>query len=271
MVSSPGFQEAYQYDTLGRPTATTTTIAGATLVTRRSYDTLSGALDTLTYPAASGMTPLRVRHHYDRGRLVRLSDADSAGTYWQLNAVDSADHRTDETLGNGVRIVSSHDAVSGHLRSRTAGLGGGSTLQNLGYAWDAVGNLTLREERNRGVQEQFFHDSRDRLDYVLRGGSVSLDLDYDDPGNLAYKSDVGQYRYDTIRKHAVVAAGANTYAYDASGAVVRASSLTPAAITRPSITGRIGRVTGRWRVRVGCSRRRCTLPAGSTSASPAAA
>jgi len=226
MVSSPGFQESYQYDSLGRPTAITTTIAGATLVTRSSYDPASGALDTLTYPAASGMTPLRVRHHYDRGRLVRLSDADSAGTYWQLNAVDSADHRTDETLGNGVRIVSTHDAVSGHLRSRTAGLGSGSTLQNLGYAWDSVGNLTLREERNRGVQEQFFYDGRDRLDYVLRGGAVSLDLDYDDAGNLAYKSDIGQYRYDTVRRHAVVAAGANTYAYDANGAVVRASGTT---------------------------------------------
>jgi len=122
-----------------------------------------------------------------------------------------------------VRVVSAYDAVSGGLLSRTAGLGGGGTLQNLGYAWDAVGNLALREERNRGVQEQFFYDSRDRLDHVLRGGSMSLDLDYDDSGNLTYKSDVGQYRYDTLRKHAVVAAGANSYAYDASGAVVRAS------------------------------------------------
>ena len=222
-VSSPGFQESYQYDGLGRLATVKATMAGASLVTRWSYDAATGLPLTLKYPAAAGATPLRVRHHYARGRLVRLSDADTRETYWQLNAVDSFGQVTDETLGNGVRVVSAYDAVTGRLDSRAAGPGGGSSYQNLGYAWDALGNLTMREERNRGVQEQFFYDNRDRLDYVTRGGSVALDLAYDDAGHLTYKSDVGEYRYDTARRQAVVSAGANTYAYDANGAAVSAS------------------------------------------------
>ena len=72
MVSSPGFQESYQYDSLGRPSAVTTTIAGATLVTRQTYDATSGLPDMLTYPVSSGSTPLRVRYQFDRGRLARV-------------------------------------------------------------------------------------------------------------------------------------------------------------------------------------------------------
>ena len=53
-----------------------------------------------------------------------------------------------------------------------------------------------------------------------------LDLAYDEIGNVTYKSDVGAYVYDATKKHAVVAAGANSYAYDANGAVVNASGTT---------------------------------------------
>jgi RHS repeat-associated protein len=219
-VSSPGFLETYQYDSFGRPATVTTTSAGTSLISRQTYHASTGQPDVLTYP---GATPLRVRQEFDRGRLARVTDADSGVAYWQLGSVDSAGQATDETLGNGVRVQSVFDAVTGRLASRIAGLGGGSTHQNLGYAWDAAGNLTLREERNRGVREQFYYDARDRLDYVARAGSVVLDLGYDDAGNLAYKSDVGTYRYDAVRKQAAVTAGSNTYSYDANGAVVNAS------------------------------------------------
>lgn len=222
-VSGPGFQESYQFDGLGRPTVSTTTIGGAVLVTRQSYDPATGLLDVLTYPASTGSTPLRIRSHYSRGALVRMSDADTGITYWQLDAIDDTGQVTDETLGNGVRVSSTYDALTGRLVARLAGPGGGSVHQNLGYAWDAAGNLAMRDERNLGVQEHFAYDARDRLDYVSRNGSVALDLAYDDAGNITFKSDVGSYSYDPSRRQRVTAAGANTYAYDASGAVVNAS------------------------------------------------
>jgi RHS repeat-associated protein len=222
-VSSPGFRESYQFDGLGRPVTVTTAIAGTSFVSRQTYHSVTGLPDVLTYPASTGIVPLRVRHHYDRGRLVRLSDADTGAGYWQLDASNAFGQATQETLGNGVRVTSAYDAVTGRLMSRLAGPGGGGAHQDFRYEWDSPGNLTLLEERNRGVQEQFFYDSRDRLDYALRGGKVALDLAYDDLGNATYKSDVGEYRYDASRRQAVVSAGANTYAYDANGAVVNAS------------------------------------------------
>jgi len=222
-VSSPGLYESYQYDSFGRPSIVNRIAAGYTMVTEQTYDGVTGLPDVFGYPQTTGGARLRVRHHFDRGRLVRLSDADSGATYWQLNAVDAHGLVSDETLGNGVRIASTYDAVTGLLVSRASGPGGGSSYQNLGYAWDAAGNLTLREERNRGVQELFYYDNRDRLDYVARGGGLVLDVGYDDIGNLTYKSDVGEYSYDPSRRQAVTTAGANRYSHDANGAVVSAN------------------------------------------------
>ena len=222
-VSTPRFRESYQYDPYGRLSVVDRAAAGLSMVSQQTYDATTGLPDVFAYPQTTASARLRVRHHHDRGRLVRVSDADSGATYWQLNAVDALGLVSDETLGNGVRVASTHDAVTGSLVARAAGPGGGSSYQNLGYAWDAVGNLTLREERNRGVQEQFYYDNRDRLDYVMRGGSVVLDLGYDDIGNLTYKSDVGTYLYDSTRRQLAVSVRFNSYSYDANGAAVLAN------------------------------------------------
>jgi YD repeat-containing protein len=226
-VSSPGLQGTHTYDLLGRPSVQTVSAFGGTFVTQYSYDSASGRLDTLTYPSDSSATPLRVRHHYDRGQLVRVSDASDANTtFWRVDALDTLGEVAAETLGNGVRVDSDRDVVTQRLRTRTAGPGGGNSFQNLRFTWDVAGNLSSRQEGNLGVHEVFSYDSRDRLDFMTSSGGTYLDLGYDEIGNVTYKSDVGSYVYDATKKHAVVAAGANSYAYDANGVVVNASGTT---------------------------------------------
>lgn len=242
-VTSPGFQETYAYDSFGRPSSQSRSVNGTTLVTSYAYDPGTGGLDTLTYPALAGTAPLRLKHVYDRGVLVRLADADNSSTaFWQQDAVDASGQVTAATLGNGVKVASRYDAVTGLLQSRTAGLAASAAYQNLRYSWDSAGNLSERADANRGIAEQFSYDSRDRLDLVQRGGTTLLDLAYDDIGNITFRSDIGNYRYDPVHRHAVAAAGANTYAYDANGAVTNASGSTiawysydlPSQITHPN-------------------------------------
>jgi len=239
-VTSPGFRETYKYDTRGRPSSVTTTVAGLAFTTKSSYDASTGALSVLTYPASTGAAPLQVRHHYDRGRLVRLSDAVSGSTFWQLDDLDGQGRTSGESLGNGIVVSSSYDSVTGRLLARAAGPA--ASLQNISLVWDAAGNLVRRDEPLRGLVEQFTYDNLDRLDLVIRDGAVALDLAYDLAGDSTYKSDVGTYVYDPSRPHTVVAAGDNTYAYDANGAVVRANGTTvswfsydlPSRITHPA-------------------------------------
>ena len=242
-VTSPGFRETYKYDSKGRTSVVTTTIAGQSFTAKAAYHATTGALDVLTYPASTGPGPLRVRHQYDRGRLVRLTDADSGGTYWQLDDVDGQGRTSGESLGNGVRVSSSFDSVTGLLLARAAGPGGGASLQDLALEWDAAGNLVRRDEPLRGSLEQFTYDVVDRLDLAVRNGTVELDLAYDAVGNLSYKSDVGPYAYHPTRRHAVVSAGDNTYAYDANGALVDANGTT-VSWTSYDLPGRIAHPGG---------------------------
>jgi RHS repeat-associated protein len=222
-VQGPNISERFRYDALGRPATATRLVQGASLATAYTYDPATGLRDTMAYPSATGEAPLRVRHRYDRQRLVELQDADTGASYWRLETADPRGHAAAELLGNGVRIASSYDPSTGLLTQRTAGPGGGSSHQNLAFEWDAAGNLVRRTERNAGVDEAFAYDAVNRLDQVQRGGVLALDLAYDAVGNLTYKSDVGQYSYDTTRGNALVSAGANTYSYDANGAVATAS------------------------------------------------
>ena len=225
-VQGPNVSERFTYDTLGRSATAVRQVQGASLAVAYTYDPVTGLRDTMSYPTSGSVAPLRVRHRYDRQRLVEVADADTGASFWRLESADPRGHAAAELLGNGVQIASSYDPATGLLTQRTAGPGGGSSHQNLAFEWDAAGNLARRTERNAGVEETFAYDAVNRLDHVQRGGVPALDLAYDAVGNLTYKSDVGQYRYDAARGNALVSAGTNTYSYDANGAVANASGTT---------------------------------------------
>jgi len=83
-------------------------------------------------------------------------------------------------------------------------------------AWRAAGKLC----------ESFTYDSLERLDTVSRNGTQTLNVDYDLIGNISSRSDVGTYSYHASKKHAVTAAGSNTFAYDANGNVITRNGAT---------------------------------------------
>ncbi|MCM2311592.1 MAG: hypothetical protein NDI84_09320, partial [Steroidobacteraceae bacterium] len=217
-VAGPGLSESYGYDGLGRPVTRSIT-SDATYQYDYAYNGI-GRLDTLTYPTSTDGYRLKLAYEYQYGELSRIKDYNDPNTVpWQLNAMDAAGRVLDETLGADVRVVSGFNATTGRLSSRQAGVGGGSGIQNLSYWWDVNDNLIRREDGNQAppVYEYFYYDNLDRIDYSQRNGVTNVDVAYDALGNLTSKSDVGSYTYDATKIHAVTAAGANSYAYDANG------------------------------------------------------
>jgi RHS repeat-associated protein len=67
------------------------------------------------------------------------------------------------------------------------------------------------------VTETFTYDALNRLDASQRNGVTHLDVTLDAIGNITWKQGVGNYTYHATRKRAVIAAGSNSYAYDANG------------------------------------------------------
>jgi RHS repeat-associated protein len=140
-----------------------------------------------------------------------------------------------ESLGNGLDTTRAYDLVNGLPNWIRTGPSGGSSVQNLNYTWDRVGNLTSRNDAIQSLTEAFAYDNLHRLSSSTLNGSTNLTMGYDQYGNITSKSDVGSYTYGTSRIHAVTAAGSNSYAYDANGNIQtkNGASITWTASNKP--------------------------------------
>jgi RHS repeat-associated protein len=226
-TSDASYSESFTFDSVGRPSAKSITIAGqGTHQLGYGYNS-EGTLDTFTYPATTGASPLKLQYEYASGVLVRIRDFNAPATvFWQANAVNARGQVTQEGFANGVITNRSYDAVTGWLGTIQSGIGGGAAIQNLGYLFDKSGNVTQRQDNRQGLTESFYYDDLYRLDYsTLKVGAgapaTNLDLAYDAMGNITSKSDLGAgtWTYDPARKHQVLNAAGYTYAYDANGNV----------------------------------------------------
>ena len=88
---------------------------------------------------------------------------------------NAREQMTQETLLNGLVSIRAYDAVTGWLKSIQTGAGGGTGVQNLEYAWDKLGNLSSRIDKNQSnLTESFVYDNLYRLDYSQRNGVTNL-------------------------------------------------------------------------------------------------
>jgi RHS repeat-associated protein len=218
-VAGPGYSEGLLYDAVGR-LATRTITADASYQYDYAYNE-SGQLHTLTYPVSTAGVRVKVKYLYTNGTLSQVRDytGDVDGVnYWSLNLLNARGQAISEAYGNGLWLQSTYDALTGELSERRSGTGGSeNNVQQLAYDWDTAGNLVSRQDLRQGLTETFSYDALDRLTGASGPGGSSLTLAFDAIGNLSSRSDVGSYTYHATRRHAVIAAGSNSYAYDANG------------------------------------------------------
>ena len=75
--------------------------------------------------------------------------------YWRADPVDAEGRVLEEMLGNGVSTTRTFDPATGLVRTVQSGLGETSGVQDLGYVFDGLGNLTTREDFIQDVYESF--------------------------------------------------------------------------------------------------------------------
>jgi RHS repeat-associated protein len=192
------YSDTYSFDGTGRLADRTVTIPSD-----GSYDynlayNAAGLLDTLTYPADAGGYRLALKYCYANGLLQSVADTSCSGTtvFWQVNSVNPRGQITQNTLGNGIATQRHYDAVTAMMTTRTSGPGASpAALQNESYLFDALGNLTQRQNNTLGLTEDFYYDNLYRLDYstLNNGSSTSTNLDpsYDSLGNILTKVETG--------------------------------------------------------------------------------
>jgi RHS repeat-associated protein len=231
--------EATGYDTLGRPSTTTTQLDQAYTATR-AYDTL-GRLNTLRYP----ITGLTVKYDYSvadtastitPGFLKSVRNNASGGkVYWTIDDADITEssvfdaqgHLLRAKLGNGVFVRNTFDPISGKAFYLRAGKTTGNEMLDHQYQYDKFNDVTFRKDAINAFDETLKHDRIGRLtSYDIKSTLEPTDVDrtvtleYNAIGNILYKSDVGGYTYGSsagARPHAVLAVGGSSYTYDTNG------------------------------------------------------
>jgi RHS repeat-associated protein len=223
-VTKPdGYAEAYTYESAGRPQTIQYSEDGTNYVFTYGYNN-QGTVDTITYPVSTSGYQFVLKNVYDSWGFLNQVKDNAAGTiFWSLGAANDSDLPTEETLGNGVQVVSGYTPWTNEVILRTEGSGGSQTnLQNLTYAWDVMGNLHQRIDNRQNLTEQFSYDAMNRLLTSTLNGTSNLTATYDAAGNINSKSDVSgsPYVYDGVHKHAVKTAGTWSMTYDANGNMI---------------------------------------------------
>ena len=219
-ASHDGYALAQSYDSLGRPSTTTTTIDGVNYAEIVAYDT-SGRPEVLTYPSG-----FAVRNAYNsRGFLTSVSEDGGTTTYWQADSANAEGQVTQETFGNGLITTNSFDPKTSRIDSIVT-TQGATTVQDLAYDFDVLGNLKKRSDLRQDREESFLYDGLNRLttttltDTGAGGGTLAAaSYNYNAIGNLTFKSDLGTMTYGAAGAgpHAVTEADGKTYSYDANG------------------------------------------------------
>ncbi|MDO6581317.1 RHS repeat-associated core domain-containing protein [Photobacterium sp. 2_MG-2023] len=202
-----------QATTYAAAAAQLVTLTKQTLLVASRYENLSEQ-NQVQYEQLTDLT----EQHINKNRVY----------YWKLNSLDAEGRITAESYGNGLFNQYDYNEGNGQLQNISTHQGK-KAKRLLHYRYDAMDNVTLREDIMTGISETYTYDALDRLktnkiidtiganrDNPLFNKTYSVD--YGVNGNITYKSDVGHYAYqDKQHVHAVTSAGERTYQYDLNG------------------------------------------------------
>jgi RHS repeat-associated protein len=206
-----GYQEVYSYDSLGRPSQTVTTVNSKIYLTSQTYDTL-GKPSIYTYPSN-----FAIKNIYNSlGYLSEIKRVDTNASIWKMDTVNAKGQLEQQTFGNGLVTQKTYNPNTGFLTHIQTG----TAIQDLTFVYDAIGNLTERQDVLVNAKENFGYDALNRLTSATVFGQSSRTVTYNAIGNILSRSDVGTYSYVGYGPHAVssiTGALPNTYTYDAAG------------------------------------------------------
>ncbi len=200
IVNSNSFEENYKYDNLGRIDSLIQLHGSKTYAQAYDYDDFSN-LSEMTYPSG-----FKVGYQYNTlGYLESVVRASDNFTYWTAQTLNAKGQIEAAHWGNGVNSSYAFNNETGFIESIQSSRT--STIQNLSFEFDAIGNLKRRSDEFRGLEEVFGYDNLNRLTNADITNGTSLVMEYDRLGNITYKSDVGTYTYGegNAGSHAVTA------------------------------------------------------------------
>ncbi len=229
------------YDALGNVTEETRFIqdpestAYSSYRFKSTYDLL-GRLTRFIYPSSA----LTVNYTYN---VTGALEAVTRGLTNLKDVVNNIDYSpvgqmTSITYANGVTTTNTYDPAQDYKLTAKVTTGiydpaftstTSSSIQNLSYTYDTVGNITSIVDSSFTPTAKTISYGYDDLNRLLSAstsglssGDYSETYEYDALGNITYKSDLGFMLYEGTGKngsnpHAVTEVAGTSYTYDANG------------------------------------------------------
>jgi len=196
------YQETYTYDNATRRVGDAIAVPGkGTFNYTYVWDNDNAWLDTLRFPETSTGVQLSLKHNYQNGTLKSIVNPATSVALWTADTTNAWGQVTKETLGNGVITQKTYDPVTAALGTIRSGTESDPTsLQNIGYLYDLVGNVTQRQNNKRGLTENFIYGGTGDNTYRLGESNINdgvpplktnLKVSYDPSGSILTKDELG--------------------------------------------------------------------------------
>ncbi|MCP1846752.1 MULTISPECIES: glycine-rich domain-containing protein [unclassified Bradyrhizobium] len=216
-ASSPSATTTNAYDILGHITSATTTILGSAYNMQYTYDR-QGNITGLTYPNAT-----QVNVTYGRpGYPTRVQRKPLGGSFSDIvSSIDysPADHVKTIVFGSGASTSRTYDANAIYRLSQLQTRGkGGSKIQNYGYTYDAVGNMTQIANPATALSAATTTFSYDALNHLQSASTTAA-------SSSPYRQ---QYGYDVLGSILSLFSGgaSSTYVYPGTAGYANPHAVT---------------------------------------------
>jgi len=219
-VTYPGGEASFEYDALGREKISRKIVDGHEYTITRDYD----ALDRLTkviYPDGTAVT-----YKYNRqGGIDLVGEGTDEDYFVQETRYDQYGHLRYVKYGNNSATTYTYDDYTLRLTHITTTDANGTTIQDLDYSFDNIGNIkTILDSIHESNTQYFNYDDINRLTSASSGagGYNTITYNYDDIGNITHKGDL-LFNYEKTGNagpHAVTSttgSKAYTFSYDQNG------------------------------------------------------
>ncbi|MEX2962187.1 FG-GAP-like repeat-containing protein [Microbulbifer sp. TYP-18] len=221
----------YSYDSAGRQRSMSSVLgvggADGDFIRQTEYDSLGrpykqfDALDGVVTSGGSAITSGTRQYYTNSGHLSYVVDLNSGNELYRVIDTNSRGQVTDyDVVSGAVRVDHNFDPATGRLLSQKAD-NATTTVQQMAYGWDILGNLTSRNNQRSGQSESFCYDHLNRLLQVnpdttsvtgCNPDATSTQYRYDSIGNVTHK-DGQAYVYGSSKPHAVTQVGSSSYVY----------------------------------------------------------
>jgi RHS repeat-associated protein len=225
-----GNWQEYDYDILGRQTAYRAKI-GRQNYTLNQVNLLSGDVSYFEYP--NGKFVSYVKNSIGQDLLLGVSGEN------QLFAENLRYNVNGQLIhlerGNGVVTDYTYDPAQAYRLTNLNTSNATSTLQNIDYTYDAVGNIlniTDNASTDLARSATYEYDDLNRLasttvSYLnIPNSNYSQSFSYDAIGNILSNSALGEYSYELANPQQLSSVGAQNFVYDNAGNLLTDSQKT---------------------------------------------